>query len=199
MQSLPSLSDQIFNILDNDPTKKYSIEDIIKQLKSTPQKREVIKMLNYLITNKKIARIEEEEKKFYKTIAFVPENVSSSNETKILFMNVENDDDTLVKELSKKTWRKFRIYGCANLNYKGYGPRDADTEYFRILQHKFSNSNIQLSWLIQDKLNELKNIQDISIALKGKDKESLETISELVENKGFKVVINPSIKDWINK
>ena len=107
--SFPTLSEQIYQILDYDPTIKYELDSIIKKLKSTPQKREVVKTINQLISEKKIIKIENvtSGKKEYKTSAFVPENVSQSNETKYLFMDLQQKDSYLVQELEKKCWNIF--------------------------------------------------------------------------------------------
>ena len=200
MQTFPPLANQIFEIVDNDPTKKYELDGIISLLKSSPQKREVIKAINALITDKKMLKLEENGKKLYKTTAFVPDNVSKNTDIKIIFISVQNKDDKFLKESEGKTWKKLRIYGCAQLDYTGHGPRSPATEYFRIIHHKFEKSSIQLSWMIQEKINNLNKEDEISILLYGNEKDDLVSISELVINRGFKVNIETdleNVKKWI--
>ena len=194
----PPLSEQIYQILDHDPTVKYELDGIIKKLKSTPQKREVIKTINQLISEKKIIKIENATsgKKEYKTSAFVPENVSQSNEIKYLFIDLQQQDTSLIKELEKKCWKKLKVFGCATLDYTGYGPRVATTDNFRIIQHKFSESTIQLSWLVQETINKC-DPTNIHILLVGPNKENLNVIAELVRSRGFKVSINKNIEKWL--
>ena len=116
----------------------------------------------------------------------------------------QEDLSTEIEKLHKKTWKKLGVFGCCTMDYTGFGPREKSTDIFKILQHTFTSSEIQLSWMIQEKINTLqppsspdekekkkdekkKDEKVVSILIVSKHKSTSENIAALVKSRGFKV------------
>lgn len=196
MEIHPPLDEQIFKLLDEDPTKTYNVESLIETLKSKPQKREVIKTLNSLIKDKKILRIEEDSKVKYRTNAYVPKNVSANSNTKLLFLDMDSYPEIL-QALEDKCWKKFRVFGFASLSFQGYGARIANSDNLKIIQYPFEKVDTQLVWSLQEVINSYTSSDKIEVCIASKN--NFVDACQLVKNRGYHIVVHNDdkyIKKW---
>ncbi len=189
MQTHAPLHEQIFQFIDEDPTLSYDLETITKGLKSTPQKREIIKTLNKLASEKKIIKLNDDGKVKYKTATFVPKDIKSSDTVELSFIDLEGEtfDSKNLKNIEKKCWKKFKVIAFATFNYCDETVREINNDNLKIMQHKFSNSVVIMSWTIQEVLNTYKNEKlAVKIVCKNSDKKHFTELAEIVKNRGYK-------------
>jgi hypothetical protein len=200
METHPPLETQLFQILDKDPTKKYDVDSLLKELKSSPHKREAIKTLNGLIKDKKILRLEDDAgKSIYRTNAYIPKNAISSTNVKLLFLDMDSFPNILEK-LEDKCWKKFRIFGFASLNFNGYGNRLPVKENLKIIQYSFDQIDTQLIWSLQEVINTYKTHNeklDICIA----SNKDFKDVCKIIESRGYIASLcnkEVNLKEWFD-
>lgn len=145
-----SLKEQLLELFNNEPAKNFQLDDIITQLKTKPEKREIIKNLNTLVAEKKIIKNIKNDIKTYRIDIYIPDKITSSDITKIFIYGNVSHFPNLLKRIENFAWKRCQIYGSCDLNYNGYGLRKADNPNIKIVQQPFKTCETHMSWILQE-------------------------------------------------
>ena len=193
------LNTQILEIFEKSPSHEYNCDEVLNMLKSTPNKRELIKNLNYLVTEKKLLKNDKNSIKYYKLNVYIPENiVVHTNITKVLFFEYTKNID--ISQIEKICWKNFQSFCFATLQHKIPFFKN---EYFIVIKHHFENSLVQMLWYIQEKINFYQSHNynlDICILCHNQTLDFFKNLAEFILNRKIKVqLLLNTEKEKINK